>query len=44
MGSWLGFEKLGPTQGHATVATCRPLGKGVTLGIKNLPKNAANYH
>ena len=23
---WIGFEKLGPTQGHAAVAMCRPSG------------------
>ena len=30
MGSWLSFEKLGLIQGHATVVTCRPSGRGVT--------------
>ena len=24
----MGFEKLGPIQGHAAVATCRPSGSG----------------
>ena len=25
----MGSEKLGPIQGHATVTTCQPLGRGV---------------
>ena len=30
-GSCRGFGKLGPIRGHATVATCRPSGRGVTI-------------
>ena len=32
----MGFEKLGPIQGHATVATCRPsrLGHDNFIGIR----------
>ena len=33
----MGFEKLGPTQGHATVVTCRPPGRGVTILLVSEP-------
>ena len=36
MGSWLGSEKLGPIQGHAMVAMCRPLDRGVTNDVLNV--------
>ena len=31
----MGFEKLGPIQGHAAVATCRPSGSGVTAEVED---------
>ena len=34
MGSWLDFEKLKPTQEPATVAMCRPTGRGVKILVE----------
>ena len=33
----MGFEKLGPIQGHAAVATCRPSGSGRDIVHRGLP-------
>ena len=40
----MGFRKLDPTQGHATIATCRPLDRDVTMVIVVIRKTWAAYY